>query len=183
VCRQKAISYTPRQVSKLLQLVCGHIPQNSTRILDVRCFDGVTTLALAQAFPDATVIGIDTHSSLYKKTRAYVEQAPNTVARLTDLRKVRVEHGPPYDAVVFMRPAGSYKKTEMDALTSFMRAVGHAVDILKPHGGRLIIVRSKATGYKHDVAIPSEKYRLLFENYLDLNVLHFSDELIVVECT
>jgi SAM-dependent methyltransferase len=80
--------------SHLLSAMRAASPKNSFRTFDVGCGPGSTSIALAEARPDASIVACDISPSLVRVAEERTAQIPNIEVVLGDAEAVAKERGP-----------------------------------------------------------------------------------------
>jgi 2-polyprenyl-3-methyl-5-hydroxy-6-metoxy-1,4-benzoquinol methylase len=96
--------YAANLISSWLPALEGVIPklQEGAKVADVGCGHGVTTILMAQAFPNSKVTGFDYHEGSIKRARELAKQAGLDKKRVTfEVAKSTDFPGKSYDLVTF----------------------------------------------------------------------------------
>ena len=128
------------RLSKPLQekmRIAEFIDRGAKDILDVGCADGVVTDALAHAFPQARVYGIDLDESFIGEATQRAQGAEHTPAYDKVYLRQLLERPERYDAVTFASVLHEFY-TYGNREPSVMKAIADAYELLKP-GGRIVI--------------------------------------------
>jgi SAM-dependent methyltransferase len=114
-----------------LPILLRHAPTPSARVLDAGCGTGEASWRLAEAFPDATVLGVDV-------IEASLERARRKAARFGD--RVRFENRSIYELGL---PAASFDlvvcRHVLQSIPHAERVIAELVRVARP-GGRLHLV-------------------------------------------